>query len=112
MARFCKNCGSGIPDEARFCSACGTPNSFATQVPVGAVSSPLVRPRQGRQIAGVCAGFARAYGWDLVLVRILMVVGAFLLVPLPEIAYLIAWVAMPEEPLILPSSTTVPPGSM
>jgi phage shock protein C len=112
MAQYCKNCGGSLPDDARFCSACGTASGFATQPRPGVVASPLVRPRQGRQIAGVCAGFARAYGWDLVLVRILMVVAGILLFPLPEIAYIVGWVAMPDEPYILPSSTGMPPGSI
>jgi|SRR5271165_2834145 len=112
MALYCRKCGGSMPDDARFCSACGTPNSFAAQAPPGVVSSPLLRPRLGRKIAGVCAGFARAYGWDLTLVRILMLIGAVLLFPLPEVAYLIAWVAMPEEPLILPASTGVPPAGV
>jgi len=114
MAQYCKSCGTAMADGVQFCSACGTPTGYAAAPPpgVGPVTSPLVRPRVGRQIAGVCAGFARAYGWDLVLVRILMVVGAFLLFPLPEIAYVVAWVAMPDEPYILPSSTGTPPGTM
>lgn len=111
MAQYCKSCGTAMADGVRFCSACGTPTGFAAAPPPAGVpvTSPLVRPRVGRQIAGVCAGFARTYGWDLVLVRILMVVGAFLLFPLPEIAYIVAWVAMPDEPYILPSSTGTPP---
>jgi phage shock protein PspC (stress-responsive transcriptional regulator) len=53
-------------------------------------------------IAGVCAAFARQYGWDLTIVRIVTAIiclsgaGAF--------AYLIAWIIIPDEPQALPSN--------
>ncbi|MCF4120381.1 PspC domain-containing protein [Antribacter sp. KLBMP9083] len=57
----------------------------------------LSRPRQGRMIAGVCAGIARRFGWDPTLVRILAVVSLFL--PGPQIiAYLVFWLLMPNDP--------------
>lgn len=113
MAMFCKSCGKSVPGDAQFCSACGSPTGFVVQAPQPTyVRHPLVRLREGRQVAGVCAGFARAYGWDLLLVRILMVIGGIVIFPIPEIAYVVAWVAMPEEPLILPASTGSPtPGT-
>ncbi|HEY1525677.1 MAG TPA: PspC domain-containing protein [Candidatus Angelobacter sp.] len=66
----------------------------------------LVRPRQGRKIAGVCAGFAEYYDLDATLIRIVWVVcvvcgGVGLL------AYLAAWIIIPEEPLML----TAPPAA-
>lgn len=59
----------------------------------------LTRSRTDRVLGGVCAGLARYWNTDPVLVRIVTVVltiatgGAFL------IGYLIAWVAIPDEPL-------------
>jgi phage shock protein PspC (stress-responsive transcriptional regulator) len=55
-------------------------------------------------IAGICAGLARIYGWDLALVRL---VTALIIVftGVGAIAYLIAWVVIPEEPLWLPAGT-------
>jgi phage shock protein PspC (stress-responsive transcriptional regulator) len=70
-----------------------------------------MRVRAGRQIAGVCAGFARTYAWDLTLVRILMVVAGIVIFPIAEVAYLVCWVAMPEEPLALPAAVPYPPAS-
>jgi phage shock protein PspC (stress-responsive transcriptional regulator) len=56
----------------------------------------LVRPKEGRVIAGVCAGVADRFGWDRSLVRLLFVL-SFLL-PGPQIlVYLVLWVLMPEE---------------
>ena len=47
--------------DARFCSGCGRPMMIESTSPF---RTHLVRPREGRVIAGVCAGFAQAYGWD------------------------------------------------
>jgi len=55
-------------------------------------------------IAGVCAGFAQHYGWDLNVVRILT---AFLAVftGVGAVAYLVAWVVIPEAPYELPAKS-------
>ncbi|MFC5865327.1 PspC domain-containing protein [Acidicapsa dinghuensis] len=58
----------------------------------------LVRPLFGRQVAGVCIGFARTYGWDVGLVRILTVIGGIFLFPVVEIVYAACWIGIPEEP--------------
>lgn len=56
----------------------------------------LYRPRQGRMIAGVCAGLAGRFGMSPNLVRILALLSCLL--PGPQfIAYLILWVMMPGE---------------
>jgi len=56
----------------------------------------LVRPRQGKLVAGVAAGLARRYGLSPALVRILFVVSMIL--PGPQIlAYLALWIIMPKE---------------
>jgi phage shock protein PspC (stress-responsive transcriptional regulator) len=58
--------------------------------------SGLVRPRDGRIIAGVCAGLARRFGMTPLTVRLLFLVS--LLLPGPQIlVYLVLWVLMPEE---------------
>ena len=56
----------------------------------------LVRPKEGRVIAGVCAGIADRFGWDRSLVRVLAV--ASFLLPGPQfIIYLVLWLLIPEE---------------
>lgn len=56
----------------------------------------LVRPREGRMIAGVAAGIADRYGWSRSTVRLLFVLS--LLLPGPQIlVYLVLWALMPEE---------------
>jgi phage shock protein C len=55
----------------------------------------LVRPRQGRIIAGVCAGLARRYGMPVFLVRVLMVAAG--IAGFGLVAYVVFWVLMPKE---------------
>lgn len=88
---YCNACGRTIPDDARLCAYCAHP--------VGGVRvrRTLVRPRTGRKIGGVCLGFAEYTDLDVTLVRLVMVLLGILAFPLGEIAYVIAWIVMPEE---------------
>ena len=58
-------------------------------------SSRLARPRQGKMIAGVCAGLADRFGVSRGLVRLGFVV--FGIFGAGEIAYVIAWMVMPKD---------------
>jgi len=103
MAVFCNRCGTGLPHSARFCSNCGAVLSAAPPMP----GRPLMRPYNGRAIAGVCVGLAQAYGWDVALVRIATVVGFFFSGGIVAVAYLACWIGIPEEPIGMP--TAYPP---
>lgn len=103
---FCKNCGNAVSDIAKFCSTCGTPTAASSAAPP--VMRPLVRAREGRQIAGVCRGLANTYGWDISMVRIITVLLGVVCCPIGEVAYVAGWLLIPEEPLALPSTTTIP----
>ena len=54
----------------------------------------LTRPREGRLIAGVTAGFARRYGINLLVARVAAIVGVVVLTPF---LYLPLWVMMPKD---------------
>jgi phage shock protein PspC (stress-responsive transcriptional regulator) len=57
----------------------------------------LVRPRNDRMIAGVCAGIAARFGLSATTVRLLFLLS--LLLPGPQVlVYLVLWVLMPDEP--------------
>jgi phage shock protein PspC (stress-responsive transcriptional regulator) len=59
-------------------------------------ASTLYRPRNGRMIAGVCAGLAYRFGWDPTLVRVIAVLS--ILLPGPQVlAYILLWIIMPNE---------------
>jgi phage shock protein C len=56
----------------------------------------LTRRSDNRMIAGVCSGVADYTGLDPALVRLLTVVAAIFSVGTVAIAYLAAWILMPE----------------
>ncbi|GAB3364546.1 PspC domain-containing protein [Micromonospora halotolerans] len=60
------------------------------------MSRKLVRPRQGRVFAGVCAGLAQRFGMSAGMVRLLFLL-SLLLPGTQVIVYLILWVLMPNE---------------
>jgi len=99
---ICPACGTGVPEGARFCSGCGRPLMTERTSPF---RTQLVRPRYGRVIAGVCAGFAHAYGWDPVIVRLVLCLIALCGAGTPIIAYIVAWIVMPNAPYELPQRT-------
>jgi phage shock protein C len=95
---FCTKCGTELRDQDRFCSSCGagTARGFAAPHP----EAKLSRPMSEAKIAGVCAGFARYFALDVTLVRVLWVV--ITVFPLPcfgVIAYIVAWIVMPKDPV-------------
>jgi phage shock protein C len=56
----------------------------------------LVRPREGRWIAGVCAGLAQRFGLRPNLVRLLFVLSCLL--PGPQfLVYIALWIIVPNE---------------
>jgi phage shock protein C len=93
---FCTKCGNELREQDRFCPACGVVTAR------GAWQSPpearLSRPMSEAKIAGVCAGFARYFGLDVTLVRVLWVV--ITVFPLPcfgLVSYIAAWILMPKD---------------
>jgi phage shock protein PspC (stress-responsive transcriptional regulator) len=59
-------------------------------------SRRLVRPREGRWIAGVCAAIADRFGWSRGKVRALFVISTLL--PGPQIVlYIVLWIVIPSE---------------
>ncbi|HTV09935.1 MAG TPA: PspC domain-containing protein [Candidatus Aquilonibacter sp.] len=100
----CPACQTTLNDQARFCSACGCPQ---TATPYNRQWPRLERPLVGRRIAGVCAAFANRYGWDPLLVRLILVLCVFCGAGAPLLAYFIAWIIIPNEPYPLPVATGV-----
>lgn len=60
-------------------------------------SKVLVRSRDGRMLAGVCAGFAGYFGLDVILVRVIWAVVSVFTGGAGALAYLAAWVIIPDE---------------
>lgn len=60
-------------------------------------SQGLVRPREGRLLAGVCAGLGRRFGLDANVARLLFVL-VLLVVPGSQLLiYPVLWLLMPSE---------------
>jgi phage shock protein C len=91
---YCNYCGKVIQDDAAVCAYCGI------RVGASIARKRLVRPRQGRKLAGVCLGFAEYFDIDVTLVRLMWLIGSFM-TGIGLLAYPIAWIVMPEEPLLL-----------
>jgi phage shock protein C len=91
---YCNYCGKSIQDDAYVCAYCGTR--------VGGIVARkrLVRPREGRKIAGVCLGVAEYFDLDVTLVRLVWLIAGIVTV-VGCISYPIAWIVMPEEPRLL-----------
>jgi phage shock protein C len=97
---FCTKCGVDLKTTDRFCSQCGwaVPGTTAVLRPAERLSRPVYEAK----IAGVCAGFARYFAMDVTVVRVLWIIMSVW--PLPSvgvIAYIVAWMVMPKDPLAL-----------
>ena len=57
----------------------------------------LRRPRDGRMLAGVCAGVADYFGLDVTLVRVIWAVVSVITGGAGVLAYLVAWIIIPDE---------------
>jgi phage shock protein C len=69
---------------------------YLPQVQSGAARRGLVRPREGRMVAGVLAGLAQRFGVSPLAARVVFLVS--LLLPGPQfLAYIVLWIIMPSE---------------
>ena len=91
---YCNYCGKVIQDDANVCAYCGS------RVGSSLARLKLIRPRTARKVAGVCLGFSEYFDIDVTLVRVVWLIVAFM-TGFGFLAYLIAWIIMPEEPLLL-----------
>ena len=60
-------------------------------------SKTLVRTRDGRILAGVCSGLGEYFGIDANLIRVIVAVVTVSTGGFGALAYLAAWVVVPEE---------------
>ena len=90
---FCTKCGVELRTDDCFCSRCG----YATGVgqPPRTARS-LMLDKRHKKIAGVCAGFARYFEVDVILMRVIWLAIA-LGTGVGFLAYLAAWIIMPSD---------------
>ena len=103
---FCTRCGVSLEGNPNFCSQCGHQIGARASNPYPKLS----RPRDDRKIAGVCAGFARYLGVDVTLIRLIAIVLAIWPIGLGLIAYIVAWIVMPNDALQLAAPVQEPAG--
>lgn len=100
---YCNFCGKVVQDDANLCAYCGKRIGLVT------ARKRLMRPRNGRKVAGVCLGFAEYFDLDVTLVRIVWLLVS-VMTGVGAVTYPIAWIVMPDEPVgqAAPAGTVVP----
>jgi phage shock protein C len=89
----CPYCAEDIKDDAVKCRYCGS------YLSAGGLTREWYRVREGKMIAGVCAGLADQFGVSVTAIRLAMVVLALMGAGWGVIIYIVLWVIMPyREP--------------
>ena len=102
---YCPQCGKQYVETVNYCCDCGA-----------AISGPraphkrLTRSKANRKIAGVCAGFAEYLDVDSTVIRLVWLLTA-LFIGWGFLAYLIAWIVMPNSPVQEEKAITTVPRS-
>jgi phage shock protein C len=91
---YCTKCGLELREEDVYCSRCGIRTAQGT-VEIGP-PRPLMLDKANKKVAGVCAGFARYFDVDVVLMRVLWL-AVSICTGVGFIAYLVAWMVMPAD---------------
>ena len=97
---YCNFCGKVIQDDANVCAYCGV------RVAGSVARKRLMRPRYDRSIAGVCSGLAEYFDLDVTIIRIAWVLFA-IFGGTGLLAYVVAWIIMPNEPEYLAAAPPV-----
>jgi phage shock protein C len=71
----------------------------------------LVRPRDGRVLAGVCAGLGQRFGIEAWLARLLFVLVLLVIPGSQLLIYPVLWILMPNEEADSPSDLVAPVSS-
>ncbi len=105
---FCPNCRREIADCSNFCYYCGCRQQYA---PAGVMPQKrLMRSSIDCKIAGVCGGLAEYLNVDSTVLRLVWVLVFIFTGFIPGgLAYIIAWIVIPQAPLPVPVVVPQPP---
>ena len=95
---YCTQCGVELRESDQLCSRCD--NRIAAGIGATAPRA-LMLDKRNKKIAGVCAGFARYFGVDVVLMRVIWL-GIALGTGVGFIVYLAAWMVIPSDAGLVP----------
>ena len=105
---YCTRCGIELREQDKFCNECGTSTGRGAPPPFPKTDR-LSRSTHDGKVAGVCAGFAKHFGLDVTLVRIVWLILCVWPVPLfGVIAYIVAWIVMPKDVVTSPATEMQP----
>jgi phage shock protein PspC (stress-responsive transcriptional regulator) len=106
---ICVACRRELQESASYCASCGAYQGAAPGAAGGL--GRLTRSRTNVRIGGVCGGLAEYFNVDATLVRVLWVVLAVVpgVIVGGLLAYVLAWLVMPEGPAATASGSDVHP---
>lgn len=93
--KACPWCAESIRAEAIKCRYCGS--MVEPDRRLSGLATPWLRPREGRKIAGVCAGLADQFGVSVSILRLAFLLGVLFSGGIFLLVYAALWIVMPEQ---------------